>query len=131
MKRPERWIGVLALLLVPSVGAGEQAKRARASAVEPFYRKYLVAGDPLDDQIKQQSERVAAAPEDAGLRNDLGNLLAQRRFPEQAADEYEAAARLDRTNFAALYNLGLLRESEGKTREALAAYKHSISRNRG
>jgi hypothetical protein len=121
------WTLALALALAPAVVAGEKDK----AASEPFYRKYLVPGNPLDDQIVEQERRVEASPEDASLRNDFGNLLAKRRFPEQAAEQYERAAKLDKNNFISLYNLGLLRETEGKTGAAVSAYKKSISRKPG
>ena len=121
------WTIALALALAPAIGAGEKVK----AAAEPFYRKYLVPGNRLDDQIVEQERRVEASPEDANLRNDFGNLLAKRRFPEQAAEQYELAAKLDKNNFLALYNLGLLRETEGKTGAAVSAYKKSISRKPG
>ena len=117
------WLGVTAL---PSGGA-EKGK----GPGEPFYRKYLVAGDPLDDRIIHQEGLVAAQPESAALRNDFGNLLAQRRFPEQAREQYEKALELDREEFLAAYNLGLLYEAEGKTLRAIAAYRKSVARKPG
>ena len=125
----KKWIGTLALALAfaPALGAGEKDK----APAEPFYRKYMVPGNPLDDQIVEQERRIEESPDDAGLRNDFGNLLAKRRFPEQAAEQYELAAKLDKNNFIALYNLGLLRETEGKTTAAISAYKKSIARKPG
>ncbi|HWZ85528.1 MAG TPA: tetratricopeptide repeat protein [Thermoanaerobaculia bacterium] len=98
---------------------------------EPFYRKYLVAGNPLDDKIADQEQRVAASPNDANLRNDFGNLLAERKFPAQAAEQYEIALKLDPKNFISAYNLGLLRETEGKVSAAISAYQRSIKRKPG
>lgn len=98
---------------------------------EPFYRKYLVPGNRLDDRILEQDARVHANPDDASLRNDLGNLLAARRFPHEAAEQYELAAKLDKSNFIALYNLGLLRETEGKAAQAMQAYRRAIERKAG
>src|SRR5438093_8024076 len=90
---------------------------------EPFYRKYLVAGDPLDDKIADQERRVEASPNDPNLRNDLGNLLAERKFPEQAAEQYEMALQLDKKNFISAYNLGLVRDTDGKISAAISAYQ--------
>jgi hypothetical protein len=102
-----------------------------AAGKTPFYRQYLVPGDPLDDKIVAMERRVDASPDDARLRNDFGNLLAARRFPEQAAEQYEIAMKLDKKNFISAYNLGLLRETEGKISKAISAYKKSISRKPG
>ena len=121
-------------LLLLALGAAVLASPARAEeekAAEPFYRKYLVPGNRLDDQILEQQERVDTSPDDASLRNDFGNLLAARRFTDQAAEQYELAAKLDETNFIALYNLGLLRETEGNVSAAIKAYQKSIARKPG
>jgi tetratricopeptide (TPR) repeat protein len=98
---------------------------------EPFYRKYLVPGAALDDRIRDQEKRVAANPDSADLHNDFGNLLSERRFPREAREQYAAAMKLDKTNWMAPYNLGLLEESEGRASQAMSAYEKSIDRNRG
>lgn len=108
-----------------------EAPPAKKETPPPFYRKYLVAGDKLDDQIAEQEKRVAESPNDANLRNDFGNLLAKRHFPKEAAEQYEMAAKLDKSNFIAYYNLGLLRETEGKVADAISAYQKSIKRKPG
>jgi hypothetical protein len=122
------WVLVLASA---AVGARGLVAEGAQKPAEPFYRKYLVPGNRLDDRILEQERRIEASPNDASLRNDFGNLLAERRFPDQAAEQYEMAAKLDESNFIALYNLGLLRETEGKVSKALDAYKKSIGRKPG
>jgi hypothetical protein len=117
----------LALLPAAVLAAGGAEK----PPPPPFYRQYLVPGNPLDDQIVAMEHRVDASPDDASMRNDFGNLLAARRFPEQAAEQYEMALKLDPKNFISAYNLGLLRETEGKISKAISAYKKSISRKPG
>jgi hypothetical protein len=123
-------------ILLAAVGTFAMAGLAFARAdkkptPEPFYRKYLQAGDPLDDQIVEQEKRVAESPNDANLRNDFGNLLAQRRFAAEAAEQYEIAIKLDPHNFISAYNLGLVRETEGKISAAISAYEQSIKRKPG
>lgn len=112
------------------VGCGWIHARREKSA-EPFYRKYLVAGNPLDDQIVEQEQRVEAQPDSADLRNDFGNLLAERGFIEDAVRQYEKAIELDESHFLAAYNLGLLWEAAGKPNRAISAYRKSISRKPG
>jgi tetratricopeptide (TPR) repeat protein len=112
------------------VEKSEKKKKEKAEK-EPFYRKYLVPGAPLDDRIREQEKKVAENPNSADLRNDFGNLLAARRFPHEAREQYEAAIKLDKTAWMAPYNLGLLEESEGHTGAAISAYEKSIDRNRG
>lgn len=131
--RPALMAGV-ALLCVSLIAARDRdTDRDKDKGVpgEPFYKKYLVAGDPLDDRILEQARRVEAQPDSAALRNDFGNLLAQRRFAEQAREQYEKAIALDRSEFLAAYNLGLLNETEGKTSRAIGAYRKSIARKPG
>jgi hypothetical protein len=116
---------LLAVLLPGFVVGGEKKPR------EPFYRRYLVAGNSLDDKILEQEKRVKADPTSADLRNDFGNLLAARRFPKEAREQYETAMKLDRHHFLAPYNLGLLFETTGETGRAIGAYEKSVDRNRG
>ena len=126
MKRIIVGAAVLVALLLPGLIAGADKKNS-----EPFYRRYLVAGNPLDDRILEQEKRVAADPKSADLRNDFGNLLAARRFPKEAREQYELAMKLDSHQYLAPYNLGLLYETLGETSRAISAYEKSIDRNRG
>ncbi len=107
--------------------AGAREKKAE----EPFYRRYLIPGSPLDDRIREQERRVQADPSSATLRNDFGNLLAARRFPKEAREQYEIAMKLDKSNFIAPYNMGMVYETEGKISDAISAYEKSVDRNRG
>jgi hypothetical protein len=116
---------LLAVLLPGLIRGGEKKNR------EPFYRRYLVAGNALDDRILDQERRVEADPKSADLRNDFGNLLAARRFPKEAREQYEVAMKLDPHHFLAPYNLGLLYETLGETGRAISAYEKSVNRNRG
>jgi tetratricopeptide (TPR) repeat protein len=115
----------LLLLALPGALPGDKDKK------EPFYRHFLVPGDPLDEAILLQERRIEEDPGNAALHNDMGVLLARRRFPEMAADEFRQAAKLDKKNWLAPYNLGLVLEAEGDADGALKAYKHSIERNPG
>jgi len=114
-----------------SASAPAPAAKRETAAPVPFYRKYLVPGDPLDEQILEQEKRIQERPDDASLHNDFGNLLARRHFAKEAAEQYELAAKLDKHNFVAYYNLGLLRETEGKRGAAISAYEKSIKRKPG
>jgi tetratricopeptide (TPR) repeat protein len=120
----------LCLRLDPAF-ADDKAQEKKSKTAEPFYRKYLVPGAPLDDQIREQEKRIEANPNSAELHNDMGNLLAERRFPKEARHEYETAMKLDKTNWMAPYNLGLLEELQGHRSSAISAYEKSVDRNRG
>ena len=116
---------MLALTARGGDGAGDKNTKP------PFYRPYLIAGDPLDDKIQEQEKRVEANPSSAALRNDFGNLLAARRFAGDARKQYEMALKLDKRNFLSAYNLGLLEETEGNVGAAIGAYRESIRRKPG
>lgn len=122
---------LLALAMQAPVRAVDKDKDSDKKSPEPFYRKYLVPGAQLDDRIRDQEKRVAANPNSADLHNDFGNLLAARRFPKQAREQYVMAMKLDKANFMSAYNLGILEESEGHVSSAISAYEKSIDRNRG
>jgi tetratricopeptide (TPR) repeat protein len=126
-------IAVIIVVAAGAAGCHVFAKRHKDQpyAAEPFYRKYLVAGNALDDRIAEEERRVEAEPDNADLRNDFGNLLAQRRFVEDARIQYDRALEIDSSHYLAAYNLGLLWETEGKFSKAVSAYRTSISRKPG
>lgn len=128
--RSRKRLAAVLLGLVSLIPLGAAAAKEKKPQ-QPFYRKYLVPGDPLDERILEQERRVAANPSSPELLNDLGNLLAARRFPEQARQQYELALELDDEHFLAAYNLGLLYETEGKISKAIGAYRKSIGRKPG
>jgi hypothetical protein len=109
----------------------EPAKKPKKKEGADFYTPYLSASDTLDATILDLTARVAAKPGDAGLHNDLGNLLARRGFARQAIEQYREAAKVDPEFFLADYNEGLLLEKEGRDGDAISAYKRSIKRKPG
>src|SRR5713226_6681661 len=132
MKRMIGAMLTLGLVLLPAAGAEKMdSKRAEKRQKEPFYRRYLIPGNPLDEKIRDQEKLVEADPNSAMLRNDFGNLLALRRFPRQAREQYEIAMKLDKNNYLAPYNMGIVFETEGKVSQAIRAYEKAVDRNRG
>jgi tetratricopeptide (TPR) repeat protein len=125
-----RKIPVFAAALL-AAGALASAAAKKPESKEPFFHQFLIPGDPLDDNLLAQEKRVAENPESAALRNDFGNLLAERRFPKEARAEYRKALELDKTFFLAAYNLGLMEETEGRVDAAISAYREAIDRRRG
>ena len=113
-------------LLLPLAAGAKDPKTG-----EPFYQRFLAPGNPIDDKILEYEKKIAANPDSPDLHNDMGNLLALRRFPKEARAEYETAMKLDKKNFMAPYNMGIVYEMEGNTRDAIRAYEKSVDRNRG
>ena len=122
--------GALAACLL-GVLAAASPKASDSKSQEPFFHQFLVPGDPLDENLLAQEKRVEENPSSAALRNDFGNLLAERRFPKEARAEYKKALDLDPAFFLAAYNLGLMEETEGRVSDAISAYKEAIHRRRG
>jgi tetratricopeptide (TPR) repeat protein len=89
-------------------------RRHLLARAESYYRRALAADPSLDE-----------------ARTRLGRVLAQLGRREQAAAELEAviaaAGVTNRTCYLAQLFLGALRESEGKLREAQAAYQAAIN----
>ena len=98
---------------------------------EAFFHQFLTPGNPFDEKLLAQEKLVAETPDSAALRNDFGNLLAERRFAKEARAEYEKALQLDPKFFVAAYNLGLMEETEGRFSAAMSAYREAIDRRRG
>ena len=125
LKRAWRAAALIGFLL-PLAAAAKDPKTG-----EPFYQHFLAPGNPIDDKILEYEKKIAEHPESPDLHNDLGNLLALRRFPKEARAEYQTAMKLDKKNFMAPYNMGIVYEMEGNTKDAITAYEHSVDRNRG
>jgi len=121
---------VLGVLALGGVKA-DQHDKASKPAKEPFYRPYLIPGDPLDDKIREQEKLIDANPGSAALHNDLGNLLARRRFPHEAREQYEIAIKLDKKSYLPYYNIGIVYEMEGHVSKALHSYERCVDLNRG
>ena len=91
----------------------------------PFYAKYLT-GSPLDAQINRALDGLRADENNVQLHNELGALLVQKRFPNDAEREFERAVNLDKRYYPAWYNLGLVRASRGDEGGARRAYMATV-----
>jgi tetratricopeptide (TPR) repeat protein len=125
--RKRIWTAAALIGLLLPLAAGAKDPKTQ----EPFYRRFLAPGNPIDDKILEYEKKIAANPDSADLHNDFGNLLALRRFPKEAREQYEIAMKLDKHNFMAPYNMGIVYEMEGNTKSAISAYEKSVDRNRG
>ena len=92
----------------------------------PFYAKYLNTGTALDAQITRTLEGLRADEKNAALHNELGALLVQKGFPNDAEREFERAVNLDKRYYPAWYNLGLVRASRGDEGGARRAYMATV-----
>lgn len=97
----------------------------------PFYAKYLTSGTALDAQITRTLEALRADESNPQLHNELGALLVQKGFPNDAEREFERAVNLDGRHFQAWYNLGLVRASRGDEGGARRAFQRTVHHKPG
>jgi tetratricopeptide (TPR) repeat protein len=91
-----------------------------------FYAKYLNASDPLDQRISATVDALRLDPNSAMLHNELGMLLAQKKFPKDAEREFERSVDSDAHFYPAWYNLGLSRAARGEYLGARHAFYRTI-----
>src|ERR1700754_4371840 len=90
------------LLLVATLAAfgcaelRELRKSEEAPYQNPFYAKYLNTGSALDAQINRALDGLRADGNNVQLHNELGALLMQKGFPNDAQRELERAVNLDK-----------------------------------
>lgn len=92
----------------------------------PFYARYLRPGNPMDDRIASVVSELKANPGSAMLHNELGALLLEKRFPNDAELEFERATWADGDFYPAWYNLALIREAKGDPSGAVSALKKTL-----
>jgi tetratricopeptide (TPR) repeat protein len=125
---------ILAALGLTAAGCttvGDQIDRARFGENPylrpPFYSRYLDPRVRLDQQIQQRVTALAANPDDPVLHNELGALLVQKGFPNDATREFRRAIYADRDFYPAWYNLALVHHARGNTAAAVGALHRTIS----
>ncbi|MBL28016.1 MAG: hypothetical protein CMM50_10770 [Rhodospirillaceae bacterium] len=78
--------------------------------------------------VRWLKQAVAAAPDDAGKRTDLGAALQAGRAPEQAVEAYRAALALDPTQTEAANGLGVVLGALGRATEAVEQFREVLDR---
>jgi len=82
---------------------------------------------PLD--YKSIVERLAIAPDNPALLNELGNILVQHGRLQNAVVQYEKALRIQPDLAITWNNLGVARTAQGKFAEGESAYRRAIRLN--
>jgi hypothetical protein len=80
----------------------------------------------LGAAIAEQRNLVSARPDDAGVWNDLGNLLVMSGNLEEADSAYGRALELDPASVPARFNRGLLRQQRGDLDGAVADFRELL-----
>jgi len=79
----------------------------------------IAAAPPnLPKALAAQRQLAGERPADAGVQNDLGNLLLLARRTDEAEAAYRRALELDPKRTSALFNLALLEQDKGRLKEA-------------
>ena len=122
----------LGLLLAAIAIAACSANRNSNPYEKPlFYEQFLNTGSVLDARIHQTLVDLRQNPNSAVLHNELGALLVQKKFPKDAAREFERAINADSRFYPAWYNLGLVRASLGDRIGARRAFHRTVSLRKG
>lgn len=93
---------------------------------DPFWARYLIAGDPLDDAILETLEALRVDASSPVLHNRLGRLLVRRDFPKDAEWEFKRALELDSDFYPAAYNIALARQARGDRDGAKRALRRTL-----
>jgi len=101
------------------------------SIFSAVYEKYLVKGNPKDDEILKLMEMIKENPNVSEYHNNLGVLLMDKKFPSDALKEFKTAIKLDKKNYRAWYNLGTLYEAMGKNYKAYRTFKKALKYKKG
>ncbi len=80
----------------------------------------------LGAAIAEQRNLVSTRPSDAGVWNDLGNLLVMSGNLDEADGAYGRALELDPGSVQARFNLGLLRQQRGDLDGAVSEYRELL-----
>lgn len=101
------------------------------SIYSAVYEKYLIKGNPKDDEILKLMEMISENPNVSEYHNNLGVLLMDKKFPNDALKEFKKAIKLDKKNYRAWYNLGILYEAQEKKFKAYRTFKKALKNKRG
>lgn len=123
-------IAVVAIATAACMSIDSRVDRARFGdnpyLEPPFYARYLDTRVALDQKIDQRLRALAVDPDNPTLHNELGALLAQKGFPNDAVREFKRAIYADDEFYPAWYNLGLADHARGNTSGAMSAFRHTI-----
>jgi tetratricopeptide (TPR) repeat protein len=92
----------------------------------PFYTQWTRSGSALDNAINNTIAALRENPNSSPLHNQLGQLLVQKGFPQDAEREFERAINADTHHYQAWYNLGLIRASHNDYSGAERAFRRTV-----
>lgn len=101
------------------------------AAARDVYKPYLDPAIPRHRAILDTLARLELEPKNAGLKNDLGCLVALDGFWRDALREFEEAAELDEKDSRPHFNAGLVRAWRSEWRSARRAFRRAVDRDPG
>lgn len=115
---------VTCLLLVGSVVA---LASLHAAEKDPIFVRWLVAGDPGDEAIREYWERSKNGTLSAAGEVDLGTMLFLRGYPKDAIRAFQRAVDLDPELPDAWLRTGLVHQRRGEVQQARRAYRKCLN----
>ncbi len=104
---------------------------ARGGSARDIYKGFLDPGIPRHRAILDTLQKLQVSPNDAGLHNDLGCLIAYDGFWRDALREFRTAAKLDKKDGRPAFNAGLVRAWMGEWSSARRQFREATRRDPG
>lgn len=95
------------------------------------YRNFLDPGIPNHRAILDTLALLESTPNDPGLHNDLGCLIARDGFWRDALREFSTAADLDKQDGRPLFNAGLVHAWKSEWSSARGSFRKAVGRDGG
>jgi hypothetical protein len=116
------WVSVAAIGILAAV---------TVVADEPMFVRWLLAGDPGDETIRDYWERAERDELDPPAMVDLGTMLFYRGYPKDAVRYYKRALDEDPDLYEAWFRIGLVEHSQWNLDKARQAYKRCLKKLTG
>lgn len=120
--------GIVIAMVIGTVASGcGLSQRWGADPYEnPFWARYLVDGDPADDEITEILGMIRSGRDTPRVHNRLGRLLLEKGFPKDAEWEFDRALELDSKFYPAAYNIALSRQARQDRSGAMRALRNTL-----
>jgi len=120
-------IGVLCV----AVGILSLSAVVVAWADEPAFVRWLSAGEPGDETIRDYWERAEREELSAAELVDLGTMVFYRGFPKDSLEFYKRALDLDPELYEAWFRMGLAEHNQNELDNARQAYRRCLKQRPG
>lgn len=123
----------LSVRILVSVAAAAVAVAAVSLRMEArdVYKGFLDPAIPHHRAILDTLSLLEKSPNDAGLHNDLGCLIARDGFWRDALREFSTAADLDRNDSRPLFNAGIVHAWKSEWSGARGSFQKAVKRGPG